>query len=46
MKALRLCGFLILLMPAISFAETHSKVQAALDYAVTGEYLRHQTKII
>jgi|TARA_B110000263_G_scaffold160246_1_gene139326 hypothetical protein len=32
MKTLRLCGFLILLMPAISLAETHSKVQAALDY--------------
>jgi len=32
MKALRFCGFLILLMPAISFAETHAKVQAALDY--------------
>jgi len=32
MKTLRLCGFLILLMPAISLAETHPKVQAALDY--------------
>jgi hypothetical protein len=32
MKALRFCGFLILLMPAISFAETHAEVQAALDY--------------
>ena len=32
MKALRFCGFLILLMPAISFAETDAKVQAALDY--------------
>ena len=32
MKTLRLCGFLILLMPAISLAEAHSKVQAALDY--------------
>ena len=32
MKTLTLCGFLILLMPAISLAETHSKVQAALDY--------------
>ena len=32
MKTLKLCGFLILLMPAISLAETHSKVQAALDY--------------
>ena len=32
MKALRFYGFLILLMPAISMAETHSNVQAALDY--------------
>ena len=32
MKTLTLCSFLILLMPAISLAETHSKVQAALDY--------------
>ena len=32
MKALRFCYFLILLIPAISFAETHAKVQAALDY--------------
>jgi hypothetical protein len=32
MKALRFCGFLILLIPAISMAETHAKVQAALDY--------------
>ena len=35
MKTLTLCGFLILLMPAISLAETHSKVQAALDYQLT-----------
>jgi len=32
MKALRFCSFLILLMPALSFAETRSNVQAALDY--------------
>ncbi|MBT4379566.1 MAG: hypothetical protein HN739_22980, partial [Gammaproteobacteria bacterium] len=35
MKTLTLCSFLILLMPAISSAETHSKVQAALDYQLT-----------
>ncbi|MEO1931544.1 MAG: hypothetical protein ABGX41_06560 [Pseudohongiella sp.] len=32
MKALRFYGFLILLIPAISMAETHPNVQAALDY--------------
>jgi hypothetical protein len=32
MKALGFCCFLILLTPTISFAETHAKVQAALDY--------------
>ena len=32
MKIFTLCGFLILLVPAISLAETHPKVQAALDY--------------
>lgn len=32
MKVLRFFGFLILLVPALSFAEIHPKVQAALDY--------------
>ena len=32
MKVLEFFGFLILLIPAISFAENHPKVQAALDY--------------
>lgn len=32
MKKFTLCGFLMLLVPAISLAETHPKVQAALDY--------------
>ena len=32
MKVLRFFGFLILLIPGISFAENHPEVQAALDY--------------
>ena len=36
MKIFTLCGFLILLVPAISLAETHPKVQAALDYQLPG----------
>ena len=32
MKVLRFFGFLILLMPTISFAENHPEVKAALDY--------------
>ena len=34
MKALRFCSILILLTPALTFAEIHPKVQAALDYQV------------
>ena len=44
MKALRFFSYMILLMPGLSFAETHPDVNAALDYQLPENICRTKPK--